>query len=118
MIQIEMINHIFKWMQISSSLKWRTMTIIASLFKEASSLVKIDLREVIILDSQSTMDLFCNKAFSRKTCKSTTSMRLKINGGTMVVTQKATIPVYNKYVWFSTRSITNIHRVEKFDSAV
>jgi hypothetical protein len=35
-------------------------------------------------------------------------MRLKSNGGTKVVIQKATIPGYNKDVWFSTRSITNI----------
>jgi hypothetical protein len=35
-------------------------------------------------------------------------MRLKSNGGTMVVTRKATMPGYNKDVWFSTRSITNI----------
>jgi hypothetical protein len=71
-------------------------------------LVKIDLREIIILDSESTMDLFCNAALVSKTCKSTTSMRLKSNGGTMVVTWKATLPGYNKDVWFSTRAITNI----------
>jgi hypothetical protein len=35
-------------------------------------------------------------------------MRLKSNGGTMVVTRKATMPGYTKYVWFSTRAITNI----------
>jgi hypothetical protein len=35
-------------------------------------------------------------------------MRLKSNGGTMVVTRKATIEVYSKTVWFSTRAITNI----------
>jgi hypothetical protein len=35
-------------------------------------------------------------------------MRLKSNGGTMVVTRKATMPGYNKTVWFSTRAITNI----------
>jgi hypothetical protein len=35
-------------------------------------------------------------------------MRLKSNGGTMVVTRKATKPGYNKDVWFSTRAITNI----------
>jgi hypothetical protein len=81
---------------------------IANLFKQAGSLVKIDLREVILLDSQSTMDLFCNAALVSKTHKSTTSMRLKINGGTMVVTWKATMPGYNKDVWFSTRAITNI----------
>jgi hypothetical protein len=35
-------------------------------------------------------------------------MRLKSNGGTMVVNRKATMDVYNKTVWLSTRSITNI----------
>jgi hypothetical protein len=65
---------------------------IAKLFKQAELSVKIDLREIILLDSQSTTDLFCNAALVSKTCKSTTSMRLKSNGGTMVVTRKATIP--------------------------
>jgi hypothetical protein len=54
------------------------------------------------------MDLFCNTALVSKTCKSTTIMRLKSNGGTMVVTRKATMTGYNKDVWFSTRAITNI----------
>jgi hypothetical protein len=81
---------------------------ITNLFKQAGSLVKIDLREVILLDSQSTMDLFCNSALVSKTRKATTLMRLKINGGTMVVTRKATMMGYNKDVWFSTRAITNI----------
>jgi hypothetical protein len=35
-------------------------------------------------------------------------MRLKSNGGTMVVTWRDTLPGYNKDVWFSTRAITNI----------
>jgi hypothetical protein len=34
-------------------------------------------------------------------------MRLKSNGGTMVVTRKATMMGYNKTVWFSTRAIIN-----------
>jgi hypothetical protein len=33
---------------------------IAKLFKQAGSSIKLDLKEVILLDSQSTMDLFCN----------------------------------------------------------
>jgi hypothetical protein len=40
---------------------------IAKLFKQAGLSVKIYLREVIILDSQSTMDLFCNAALVSKT---------------------------------------------------
>jgi hypothetical protein len=87
---------------------------IANLFKQAGLSVKIDLREVILLDSQSTMDLFFNAALVSKTHKSTTRMRLKRNGGTMVVTRKATMPGYNKDVWFSTRVITNIITLSNF----
>jgi hypothetical protein len=78
------------------------------LLKQAGLSVKINLGEIILLDSQSTMDLFCNAALVNKTCKSTTSMRLKSNDGTMVVTRKATMPGYNKDIWLSTRPITNI----------
>jgi hypothetical protein len=81
---------------------------IAKLFKQTGSSIKLDLREVILLDSQSTMDLFCNSALVSKTSKSKSSMRLKSNSGTMVVTRKAMMPGYNKTVLFSTRDITNI----------
>jgi hypothetical protein len=40
---------------------------ITKLFKQAGLSVKIDLREIILLDSQSTMDLFCNAALVSKT---------------------------------------------------
>jgi hypothetical protein len=75
---------------------------IAKLFKQAGSSIKLDLKEVILIDSQSTMDLFCNAALVSKISKSRTSMRLKSNGGTMVVTRKATMEGYNKTIWFST----------------
>jgi hypothetical protein len=39
---------------------------IVKLFKQAGLSVKIDLWEIIILDSQSTMDLFCNAALVSK----------------------------------------------------
>jgi hypothetical protein len=82
--------------------------IIAKLFKQVGSSIKLDLKEVILLDSQSTMDLFCNAALVRKISKSRSRMQLKSKGGTMVVTRKATMEGYNKTVWFSTRAITNI----------
>jgi hypothetical protein len=40
---------------------------IAKFFKQAGLSVKIDLREIILLDSQSTMNLFCNAALVSKT---------------------------------------------------
>jgi hypothetical protein len=42
---------------------------IAKLFKQAGSSIKLDLQEVIILDNQSTIDLFCNAALVSKTSK-------------------------------------------------
>jgi hypothetical protein len=81
---------------------------IAKLFKQAGSSIKLDLKEVILLNRQSTMDLFCNAALVSKISKSRSNIRLKSNGGTMVVTRKATMEGYNKTVWFSTRAITNI----------
>jgi hypothetical protein len=81
---------------------------IAKLFKQAASSIKLDLKEVILLDSQSTMDLFCNASLVSKIRKSRSNLRLKSNGGTMVVTRKKTMEGYNKTVWFSTRAITNI----------
>jgi hypothetical protein len=87
---------------------------IANLFKQAGSSIKLDLKEVILLDSQSTMYLFCNAALVSKISKSRSSMRLKSNGCTMVVTRKATMEGYNKTVWFRTRAITNIIALRNF----
>jgi hypothetical protein len=81
---------------------------IAKLFKQVGSSIKLDLKEVILLDSHSNMDLFCNAALASKISKSRSNMRLKSNGGTMVVTRNATMNGYNKTAWFSTRAITNI----------
>jgi hypothetical protein len=84
---------------------------IAKLFKQAGSSIKLDLKVVILLDSQSTMDLFCNTALLSKISKiskSRSNMQLKSNVGTMVITRKATMEGYSKTVWFITRAITNI----------
>jgi hypothetical protein len=47
---------------------------IAKLFKLAGSSIKLDLEEVILLDSQSTMDLFCNAALVSNIIKSRSRM--------------------------------------------
>jgi hypothetical protein len=92
------VDNAFQFTQVDTDFEPR----IANLFKQAhGSNMKLELREVILLDSQSTMDLFCNKTLVETTSKSKSSMRLKSNGGTMVVTQKAKLPGYNKKVWFS-----------------
>jgi hypothetical protein len=70
--------------------------------------IELDLKNVILLDSQSTMDLFCNPKFVDNIKKSNKKMRLKSNGGTMMVSHKATMKGYKSDVWFSKDAITNI----------
>jgi hypothetical protein len=43
---------------------------------------KLDLREIILLDSQSTIDLISNKELVKDVSKCSKSMQLKSNGGT------------------------------------
>ena len=69
---------------------------------------KINLREVILIDIQSTMDIFCNRALVEKTTDSKTKMRLKSNGVTMTVSHQATVKGYHNSVWFSENYITDI----------
>jgi hypothetical protein len=49
----------------------------------------LDLREIILFDSQSTMDLICNLDLVNKIFRSSTEMQLKCNGGSMTVNYKA-----------------------------
>jgi hypothetical protein len=59
---------------------------IATFFKQMhGTRIMLDLKMVILLDSQSTMDLICDPALVELTFKSSHSMLLKSNGGTMEV---------------------------------
>jgi hypothetical protein len=102
-------SHIFKCMPLSSLRKWiRNLSQPSQISLSKQVPWSRSTSGRILLESQSTMYLFCNSALVSKTCKSTTSMRLIINAGTMVVTGKSTMSGYNKDVWFNTRAITNI----------
>jgi hypothetical protein len=69
----------------------------------------LDLRNVILLDSQSTLDVFCNKNLVNNITKGACDItRLKSNGGAMTLRQKAFVPGYPTQVWFSKDAITNI----------
>ena len=91
--------------QVEQNFEPRITTI---LNQSASHESKLDLTQVILLDNQSTMDLFCNKSLVSTVFESKTPMRLKSNGGTMKVNHKATINDYERPVWFSKDEITNI----------
>ena len=79
----------------------------AYIFKQDKS-HGLDLRKVILLDSQSTVDLFCNADFVTNIRESPRSMRLQSNGGQMLMRQKATVQGYQSEVWFSNDAVCNI----------
>jgi hypothetical protein len=78
------------------------------LFKKAGPKLNLALRNIILLDSQSTMDLFCNPKLVHRIHRSKHSMKLQSNGGTMTVRHKAEIIDYLHDVWFDKHAITNI----------
>jgi uncharacterized protein YodC (DUF2158 family) len=82
---------------------------IAKLFKQMhGTRNKLDLKQVILLDSQSTVDLICDPALVESTFKSSHSMQLKSNGGTMEVNKQAIMSGYHMHVWYNRKAITNI----------
>jgi superfamily I DNA and/or RNA helicase len=93
------INMGFQFTQIKNN---QFKPCIMSLFKQVHPMkVKLDLKHVILLDSQSTIDLMCNPAYVGKVRESKSSMQLKSNGGSLLVMCKANVPGYHKSVWFS-----------------
>jgi hypothetical protein len=80
----------------------------AKLFKQThGTRIKLDLKKVILFDSQSTMDLIRDPALVELTFKSSHNMRLKSNGGTMEVKQEEIMPGYHMHVWYNMKAITN-----------
>jgi hypothetical protein len=79
------------------------------LFKQKlRSNLNLDLQNIILLDSQSTMDLFCNPELVQEVKRSKDLMKLQSNGGTMKINHKASITGYDNEGWFSKDAITNI----------
>ena len=67
-----------------------------------------DLKNVLLLDNQSTIDILCNKDFVTDIVEADKPIKVLSTGGHITVHQKATLPGYKKPVWFSKHAATNI----------
>jgi hypothetical protein len=78
-------------------------------FKQSKrNLRGFDLQEVILLDNQSTIDIFCNKNFVRNIPLAPELLTLKSNGGELLVYHIADVNDYAEPVMFSKKAIANI----------
>ena len=69
---------------------------------------QLDLRNVILLYNQSTLDLICNKKLATKIEKSNRTMTVQGNGGTLDITDIAKLKGYTSKLWLSKKEIKNI----------
>ena len=69
---------------------------------------QLGLRNVILLDNQSTLDLICNKKLATKIEKSNRTMTVQGNGGTLDITHRVKLKGYTSKPWFIKKAITNI----------
>ncbi len=75
---------------------------------KSGKFTNLDLRNVLLLDNQSTFDLCCNKTFASKIIKAENTLSMTSNGGGLTITKKCKIPSYKYLVWYSKKAITNI----------
>jgi hypothetical protein len=68
----------------------------------------LDLRDMLLLDNQSTFDLCCNKMFASKIFKAKNALLMMSNGSGLKITKKCKTPGYKYLVWFSKKATTNI----------
>jgi hypothetical protein len=68
----------------------------------------LDLRNVLLLDSQSTFDLCCNRMFASTIFKAKNALSMTSNCSGLKITKKYKIPGNKYLVWFSKNAITNI----------
>ncbi len=67
-----------------------------------------DLRRVVLLDNQLTVNIFCNKEFVSNIRLAPEPLILKSHGGELIAHHITNVPDYDEPFWFSKKAITNI----------
>jgi hypothetical protein len=82
-------------------------------FKQTKKVLRgFYLREVVLLDNQSTVKVFCNKKFVSNIRLAPEPQTLKCNGGELLIYHIADFADYNVPVWFSKKLIANIFELK------
>ena len=66
------------------------------------------MKDWLLLDSQSSVDHFCNAAYVINICKAAYTLHLSTSGGNTSTDKEATVPGYET-VWFDPNGLTNIY---------
>ncbi len=78
-------------------------------FKQSmKGLQGFDLREVVLLNNQSTVNIFRNKEFVSNIRPAPEPLILKSNGDELIAHHIPNVADYDEPVWFSKKAITNI----------
>ena len=89
---------------IVSSTRTDIMTKII-LHNQAKLTDQLDLKNVILLYNQSTLDLICDKKLTSKIKKSDKNISAQENGGTLTIKYKSSMPGYNYDTWYKNYEI-------------
>jgi hypothetical protein len=83
--------------------------LIDMVFKQSmKGLQGFDLREVVLLNNQSTVNIFRNKEFVSNIRPAPEPLILKSNGDELIAHHIPNVADYDEPVWFSKKAITNI----------
>ena len=66
------------------------------------------MRDIILLDNESTTSIFCNENYVVNIKTSNSELPLNTNGGVFRTKQVATVPGLEHEVWYSPKAMTNI----------
>ena len=85
--------------------------------KSIKKKLKLNLRKMILLNSQSIIDLFCNRKLINKSKRYKNSIKLRSYSKNILMNQKTPVKNYYQKILFSKKTIINIFFV-KLDQTI